>query len=258
MKSAKDLARLKDLLEEKYLKYNNADFIDSDPVSIPHMFSGQKNIEISGFLTATISWGQRISIIKNAKRLMSLMDNDPFDFLMNATEKDYVVFDGFCHRTFNSEDTVFFLKSLANIYRKHEGLETLFTKEFVKCKNIAQCLQQFRNLFFEIPHPARSTKHLADILKGASAKRLNMFLRWMIRSDNKGVDFGLWRQIDPSALYIPLDLHTGNIARSLELLYRKQNDWKAVEELTGCLRNFDAADPVKYDFALFGMGVFES
>jgi uncharacterized protein (TIGR02757 family) len=220
------------------------------------MFSRKNNIEISGFLAATISWGQRTSIIKNAKRLMSLMDNNPYDFIMNANEKDYKCFDGFCHRTFNSDDTVCFLKALANIYQKHGGLEKFFTKEFIRSKDIRQCLTLFRNVFFELPHPDRTRKHLADISRGASAKRLNMFLRWMVRRDNKGVDFGLWRQIEPSALYIPLDLHTGNVARSLGLLYRKPNDWKAVEELTACLRNFDADDPVKYDFALFGMGVF--
>jgi uncharacterized protein (TIGR02757 family) len=252
-----DLEIIKDLLEEKYLKYNNPDFIESDPVSIPRQYSQKNNIEISGFLTATIAWGQRPTIIKNAKRLIALMDDCPYDFIMEATEKDFLCFNRFCHRTFNNEDTVYFIKALANIYRKYGGLEGLFTIEFRKNSDIRECLNQFREVFYELPHPKHAEKHVADVSKGASAKRLNMFLRWMVRRDTKGVDFGLWEQIDPSALYIPLDIHTGNVARALGLLSRKQNDWKAVEELTTLLRSFDPADPVKYDFALFGMGVFE-
>lgn len=248
---------IKELLEEKYRKYNNTDFIDSDPISIPHIFAQKNNIEISAFLTATIAWGQRTTIIKNARRLMSLMDNDPYNYIIDARQKDYSRLDEFCHRTFNSNDAVFFVKALNNIYNKYNGLEEIVQKEFMRSQDIRMCLMQLRKIFFELPHSIHSEKHFADVSKGASAKRINLFLRWMIRKDNNGVDFGIWKNITPSALYIPLDLHTGNVARALGLLSRKSNDWKAVEELTANLRCFDPDDPVRYDFALFGMGVFE-
>jgi len=257
MSSVAEEKLIKDLLEEKYQQYNKIDFIDSDPVSIPHMFSQKNNIEIAAFLTATISWGQRISILKNAKQLMTLMDNNPFDFIMNAKEKDFKSFQGFCHRTFNTEDTIYIIRALSYIYREYNGLEAIFTNEFMRSKNLKHALVKFRKIIFELPHLHRTEKHVADVLKGASAKRLNMFLRWMVRKDIHGVDFGLWSHIDPSALFIPIDVHSGNVARSLGLLTRKTNDWKAVEELTANLRIFDPADPVKYDFALFGMGVNE-
>jgi len=251
------LEELKELLEEKYNKYNNRSFIDSDPICIPHMFFRKENIEISSFLTATLAWGNRKSIINNSRKLMTLLDNDPIDFVMNAREKDYKVLNSFYHRTFCGIDALYFLRSLSNIYRIHGGLEQLFSNEFRRKGNVKDCLIRFVEVFFELEHPLRTEKHMADVRKGASAKRLNMFLRWMIRKDNKGVDFGLWPKIPSSGLFIPLDIHSGNVARNLGLLKRRQNDWKAVEELTSALRRFDTDDPVKYDFALFGMGVFE-
>jgi len=252
-----ELGRIRDLLEEKYNQYNTIDFIESDPIKIPHLFNGKENIEISAFLTSSIAWGQRVTIVKNAKLLMHLMDNDPYDFLVNSLEGDIQNIKKFSHRTFNTDDTLFFIKSLANIYKKYNGLEAVFTEEYKSTSDIIKSIQHFRNIFFELPHEKRTEKHIADISKGASAKRLNMFLRWMVRQDDHSVDFGLWKEIPSSALYIPLDVHTGNVARNLGLINRKQNDWKSVEYLTNILRSFDPDDPVKYDFALFGMGINE-
>jgi uncharacterized protein (TIGR02757 family) len=258
MKLSSEMGRIKDMLEEKYNQYNTLEFIETDPIRIPHMFAGKENIEISAFLTATIAWGQRTTIIKNAIHLMRLMENNPYDFLMNSHNGDYRHIKKFCHRTFNTDDTLFFLKSLAHIYKTYDGLEAVFTREFKITSDIKQSIQHFRDVFFELGHFTRTEKHIADISKGASAKRLNMFLRWMVRHDDCGVDFGLWKEIPSSALYIPLDVHTGNVARSLGLIKRKQNNWKSVEELTEILRLFDPIDPVKYDFALFGMGIYDN
>ena len=252
-----ELPEIKDLLNEKAEKYNHPDFIETDPIQIPHLFSDNNNIEISAFLASTIAWGQRATIIKNMQRLISLMDNAPYEFVMNSSEKDLDRLSYFKHRTFNGEDCKFFIKSLKNIYKKHNGLGGLIQNIYVEQKNIFNSLIQFREIFFEIEHPLRTQKHFSNVLKGASAKRLNMYLRWMVRQDNKGVDFGLWNKIPMSELFLPLDVHTGNVARKLGLLKRKQNDWKAVEEITQVLRGFDPNDPVKYDFALFGLGVFE-
>jgi uncharacterized protein (TIGR02757 family) len=252
-----ELAEIKDLLNQKAEKYNHTDFIETDPIQIPHLFSDNNDIEISAFLASTIAWGQRATIIKNMQRLISLMDNAPYEFVMNSSEKDLDRLKYFKHRTFNGDDCKFFIKSLKNIYKKHNGLGVLIQNIYVEQKNIFNSLIQFREIFFEIEHPARTQKHFSNVLKGASAKRLNMFLRWMVRKDNKGVDFGLWNKIPMSELFLPLDVHTGNVARKLGLLKRKQNDWKAVEEITEILRRFDPNDPVKYDFALFGLGIFE-
>ncbi len=246
---------LKDFLEEQYLKYNVPGFIPADPISIPHRFDKKEDIEISAFLTATIAWGNRISIIKNADRFMQWMGDYPHEFIMNAAHKDFEAFEEFVHRTFNGTDTVFFLKSLQNIYQKHGGLETIFTNAYMQQGSLFVALGCFREIFFELPHPARTQKHVANVAKKSSGKRLCMFLRWMVRNDKRGVDFGLWKDIPASALMLPLDVHTGNVSRSLGLLKRKQNDWQAVEELTANLRHFDPNDPVKYDFALFGLGV---
>jgi uncharacterized protein (TIGR02757 family) len=244
---------LKDFLEEKYDKYNRPDFISSDPISIPHQFSIKEDIEIAGLLAATIAWGQRITIINNANKLMKLMGNAPYDFIMSATEKDLKRFEGFVHRTFNSTDLVFFLRSLRNVYKKHGGLENIFDK-----KDCSDAIMNFRTVFFSIDHLSRSRKHVSNPSENSSAKRLCMYLRWMVRKDERGVDFGIWNsQLLPSQLMCPLDVHSGNVARKLGILKRSQNDWKAVEELTATLRTFDATDPVKYDFSLFGLGVFE-
>lgn len=248
---------LKDFLDEKAQKYNHPDFINTDPIQIPHLFTDKNDIEISGFLAASIAWGQRVTIINNLHKLISLMDHAPSEFILNYREQDLNRFKYFKHRTFNGDDCIFFIRSLRNIYQNHGGLGNLFQNLYSYENDIFNNLSQFRKVFFEIPHPDRTGKHISNVLKGASAKRLNMFLRWMVRKDNLGVDFGLWPEIAMADLYIPLDLHTGNVARKLGLLKRKQNDWKAVEELTLNLRKFDAADPVKYDFALFGLGVFE-
>ncbi|MCL2596074.1 MAG: TIGR02757 family protein [Paludibacter sp.] len=252
-----NLQIIKNQLDKYVEKFNTLEFIDSDPIQIPHRFSMKEDIEISGFLAATIAWGQRKSIIKNALRLMDLMDNSPYDFLLNSNENiDWQRFTNFVHRTFNGEDCLFFIKSLKNIYLKHNGLEEVFALGFEKTKTIYDSLKFFRSVFLEVPHNQRVEKHLSDVSGGSAAKRLNMFLRWMVRSDCAGVDFGIWKKIPKSALMLPLDVHSGNVGRAFGLLTRKQNDWKAVEEITKVLRSFDSADPIKYDFALFGAGVF--
>ncbi|MBN1597928.1 MAG: TIGR02757 family protein [Bacteroidales bacterium] len=248
---------IKQLLDEKYIQYNKPEFIVSDPVSIPHMFSSKENIEVSALLTATLSWGSRQLIIKSAGKLIEMLDNNPYDFLISASEKEINDLKRFYYRTFNGTDTVYFIRSLINIYRTEGGLESIFTNEYKKSGDLKNSIHRFRVTFFSATTPGRTAKHIADVMNGASAKRMNMFLRWMVRKDEMGVDFGLWEEIPASALYLPLDLHTGKIARDLELLVRKQNDWKAVVELTEALRKYDPQDPVKYDFALFGMGVFE-
>jgi uncharacterized protein (TIGR02757 family) len=249
--------QLKKLLDQKYLLYNTPEFIKSDPIQVPHSYSKREDIEIAGFLTATIAWGIRKSIIGNSMKLMQWMDNAPYDFLMNATEEEYGIFLKFVHRTFSGEDCIYFLHSLKNIYTNHNGLQGVFENAFIDSGSIFTAIEKFREVFFELPHLTRTQKHVANVSTNASAKRLNMYLRWMVRHDEKGVDFGIWNTIPASALYIPLDVHSGNIARKLALLIRTQNDWKAVDELTSNLRLFDPDDPVKYDFALFGMGAFE-
>ena len=247
---------LHNFLEEKHDQYNRPEFIESDPISIPHQFSRKEDIEISGFLTATIAWGNRKMIIRNANRLMGLMDRAPFDFIQNSTEDDLRVFENFVHRTFNGIDLVYFLKSLRYIYQNHGGLETIFSNQ-AGSLGLKEAITSFHNLFFKLEHQNRTRKHIANPEKNSAAKRINMFLRWMVRNDNRGVDFGIWKNIPTEKLLCPLDVHSGNVARKLGLLTRNANDWKAVEELTVSLRQFDGTDPVKYDFALFGLGVFE-
>ena len=247
-------SELKTLLDERVRRFNKESFIETDPIQIPKRFEQKENIEIAGFLAATIAWGQRPTIIRNALQLVKLMGNDPYEFLLNTGEPDWACFAPFKHRTFNGTDCIFFLRSLKNIYLNHDGLESVFSIGYLKEQSITSALRYFRNIFFELPHEERTQKHVSNIDKGAAAKRLNMFLRWMVRKDESGVDFGLWNGIPMSALKIPLDVHTGTQARLLGLLTRTQNDWKAVEELTARLTAFDPNDPVKYDFALFGMG----
>jgi uncharacterized protein (TIGR02757 family) len=248
---------VKDLLEEKYRKYNTPEFITGDPISVPHLYSRKENIEIAGILTALLAWGQRNTIIRNARRLLQLMDNDPCSFILHAEDTDLELFDKFVHRTFNGIDARYCVTALQNIYRSRNGLHAVFREGFTKNHDMKDALEYFRTRFFELPHPSRTEKHIADVTRGAAAKRLNMFLRWMVRKDDGGVDFGLWDDIPASALYIPLDMHTGRMARALGLLKRKQDDWKAVGELTDVLKKMDPDDPVKYDFALFGMGIYE-
>lgn len=248
---------VKDFLEEKVSKYNTSTFIDSDPISIPHQYSSKEDIEVAGFLTATISWGSRPLIIKSAQKIMSLMGNSPFDFIMSANQNQVNRFDGFVYRTFQSADIKYFVKGLRNIYENHGGIESVFYK-YANPDSVQPAIHHFRNHFFELRHPARTEKHISDPLKGSAAKKINMYLRWLVRKDKRGVDFGLWTKIKPSQLSCPLDVHSGNVARKLGLLTRTQNDTKALAELDSNLRAMDANDPVKYDFALFGLGVFEN
>jgi uncharacterized protein (TIGR02757 family) len=252
------LKEVKALLDEKYFQFNNTSFIETDPISIPHQFSKKEDIEIASLLVATIAWGQRTSIINNGNKLMRLMNDEPHDFILNFSKKDAAKFEGFVHRTFNSTDCVYFLNSLKNIYINHGGLEAAFSFHFSsKETDVKNAITNFRTLFLSTTHQSRSEKHISNPSAKSSAKRLCMFLRWMVRKDKHGVDFGIWKGIKPSQLCLPLDLHTGNVSRKLGLLNRTQNDWQAVEEITSVLRNFDKNDPIKYDFSLFGLGAFE-
>ncbi len=251
-----NLDELRDFLDEKVHRYNTPDFIMLDPVLIPHMYNKKEDIEISGFLAATISWGNRVSILKSAKRMMELLENSPYDFIMNHTDEDLKKIDGFVHRTFNSTDFLVFIEALKYLYQNRNGLEGIFN-EYKTNSSIQPAIHYLNKEFFSIPHPIRTQKHIPDPFSGSAAKKINMFLRWMVRKDDAGIDFGIWKHISPAILSCPLDVHSGNVARKLGLLNRKQNDAKAVQELDIVLRRLDNKDPVKYDFALFGMGVYE-
>ena len=250
-----DFKELKEYLDFKSDQYNNPDFIESDPIQIPHRYTLKEDIEISGFLASTIAWGNRKMIINSASKMMDAMGNSPYDFVLNATDASIENIERIVHRTFNTEDFKFFIRSLQNIYQRHGGLEQLFSDS--THGNLQNRISNFKKIFFEIEHPVRTTKHISDPLKGSSSKRLNMYLRWLVRNDHKGVDFGLWKSVSASELSCPLDVHSGNVARALGILKRTQNDQKALQELDQALRTFDSLDPVKYDFALFGLGVFE-
>lgn len=248
--------QLKEFLDEKVEEFNRPAFIESDPIQVPKQFSKKEDIEIAAFLTATIAWGNRPAIIKNANRLMALLENEPCNFILNASASEMERLKKFVHRTFNGDDCIYFIGALRNIYRNHDGLQAVFQNGYQIDRSIKSALTHFFLLFFE-KEGARTRKHVSNVEKGASAKRLNMFMRWLVRRDKSGVDFGLWKGIPMSELLLPLDVHTGNVGRKLGLLKRKSNDWKAVVEITEALRKFDTEDPVKYDFALFGLGVFE-
>lgn len=252
-----DIQDLKAFLEEKYNQYNQVRFIETDPVSVPHQFARTEDIEIAAFLSATIAWGQRTTIIRNANRLVEQMDRQPFEFMVNSSSVELKRFDSFVHRTFNGIDCRYFILALTAIYREKGGLEKLFSDGFAVDGTIKTAINCFRDNFLSFTPPPRTGKHIANPATGSSAKRINMFLRWMVRSAKGGVDFGLWASIPSSALMMPLDVHSGSVARKLGILQRVQNDWQAVEELTANLRLFDPSDPVKYDFALFGLGAFE-
>jgi len=252
-----NIAELRIFLDQKANFYNNPDFIKSDPISIPHLYIKKEDIEISAFLTSIISWGNRSMIIRNALKINALMDNSPADFLMNYQEKDLARFNKFVHRTFNSTDCIYFISALKNIYENHEGLEAAFHAGYQNSGNVYGAISHFFDIFFELEHLKRTHKHVSNPAKGSAAKRINMFLRWMVRNDGRGVDFGIWNSIPSAALMIPLDVHTARLGRKYNLLLRKSNDWKAVDEYTKNLRKLDPLDPIKYDFALFGMGVFE-
>ncbi len=249
-------AELKSFLDLKVETYNRNSFIASDPIQVPHQFSKKEDIEIAGFLSAIIAWGNRTMIIRNSKKMMEIMDNSPFDFVLNHSTNDLKKITNFVHRTFNSNDLQYFIKSLQNIYNNHGGLENVL-KPSKNEINYQNSITEFKTIFFELHHEVRTEKHISNPQKNSAAKRIHMFLRWMVREDNKGVDFGLWKTHSPAYLSCPLDVHSGNVARKLGILNRKQNDWKAVNELDTKLRSFDSKDPVKYDFALFGLGVFE-
>jgi len=248
-------AELKEFLDEKADFYNNPNFIESDPLQIPHSFSLKEDIEIVGFLASTIAWGNRKMIINNSKKMIELLGNAPFDFVMNHNEDQLEDLNDFVHRTFNGTDFKYFITALKNIYKNHNGLENVFYNN--GNFNLQENISHFKKVFFEIEHPQRTQKHVSDPMKGSAAKRINMYLRWMVRNDNRGVDLGIWNKISMAQLSCPLDVHSGNMARKLNILTRKQNDAKALLELDTFLRRLDAEDPSKYDFALFGLGAIE-
>jgi len=248
-------ARTKDLLDEAYDRLARPSFIADDPIQVPRAFSKREDAEVIGFLTATIAWGQRKTIIANAWKLARLMDDRPHDFVMNADAADLKHVSRFVHRTFNGTDLQHFIRGLRHLQTAHGGMESAFLNDAGRIDSMAEAISLFKQRFFEPQHQARTRKHVADPGKGSNAKRINMYLRWMVRPNDRGVDLGLWKRIKPAGLMVPLDVHTGRVARELGLLNRKQDDWKAVEELTSALRTFDARDPVKYDIALFGLGV---
>ncbi|MES2518035.1 MAG: TIGR02757 family protein [Bacteroidota bacterium] len=246
-----------DLLEEKYLQYNQPNFIPNDPVCIPHLFSQKQDIEIMGFWSAVLAWGQRKTIINKCKELIQLMDNSPYDFILNHEESDLKRFLNFKHRTFNATDTLYFIAWFKDFYRNHDSLEEAFLIENPVIEvNIKQNLINFHERFFSLEDfPERTRKHIATPVRNSSCKRINMFLRWMVRQDDKGVDFGIWTNIKPSQLICPCDVHVDRVARHLGLIKRPKPDWTTAVELTENLKQLDPNDPVKYDFALFGLGV---
>jgi len=254
---------LKDFLDAKVELYNRPDFIPLDPISIPHQFSHKQDIEIAGFFAATLAWGQRVTVINKCKELLLIMDSAPYQFLINHTESDLKPFEKFKHRTFNATDALYFIESLSTYYRNHETLEDAFlaTPEQV-LKNpdfpMEAGLINFHNKFFSLPdYPPRTIKHVSTPARKSACKRLNMFLRWMVRQNSQGVDFGIWKKLSPAQLVCPCDVHVERVARKLKLIKGKGMNWQTALELTSNLRKLDAADPVKYDFALFGLGISE-
>lgn len=245
---------LKTLLDEAYDRFARPRFIQDDPIQVPRAFSRREDAEVIGFLTATIAWGQRKTIVANSWKLARLMEERPFDFVMNADAADLKHVSGFVHRTFNGEDLRHFVSGLRHVYANHGGIEQAFL-DHDAIGDMGLAIARFKQRFFEPGHQPRTRKHVADPSKGSNAKRINMYLRWMVRPSDRGVDLGLWKRMKPSDLMVPLDVHTGRVARELGLLTRGQDDWKAVEELTAALREFDRSDPVKYDIALFGLGI---
>jgi uncharacterized protein (TIGR02757 family) len=249
--------QLKEFLEEKVMQFNTISFIEEDPISIPHLFHQKEDREIAGFLTALIAWGQRKVILKNAHEMMRRMDEQPYDFIYHHTSKERKSFSDFVHRTFNGVDAMYLLKALQSLYTSKSSLEDVFSEGIQQKKDLSVAIHAARTKILSFAAPGRTGKHIADPLRNSSAKRICMYLRWMVRNDKTGVDFGIWKKIKPKDLYCPLDIHSGRVARTLGILDRKQDDWKAVTELTINLRKLDKNDPVKYDFALFGLGVNE-
>ncbi len=248
---------LKEFLDQKVAYYNRPDFIALDPIGIPHAYSKRQDIEIAGLFAATLAWGQRVTIVRKCNELLTRMDNAPYQFISQHTENDLKAFEDFKHRTFNSTDVLYFISFLRWFYDRHQSLEDAFFDE-AGGKTVERGLIQFHNLFFSLDaHPKRTKKHIATPERKSTCKRLNMYLRWMVRSDNCGVDFGIWRKISPAQLICPCDLHVDRVARKLRLINRKQTDWLTAVELTSSLIKLDPIDPVKYDFALFGLGIDE-
>ena len=246
---------MRELLERLHDRYNNEDFIEADPISVPHSFVNPVDREVAGFLAATIAWGNRRAIVKSAHRMMRYMDNAPEDFVRNATEGDMEYLRTYVHRTFNGVDFQDFVRGLRHILAEWGSVGNYFETRYEEHGDLRPVLSDFRRDFFSVEHDSHSEKHLSSIDKRAACKRLCMYLRWFVRRDDRGVDFGLWQRIPMSALYMPLDIHTGRMGRNLGLLSRKQSDWKAVEELTASLRELSAEDPVRYDYSLFGLGI---
>lgn len=256
--SFKNKDALKSFLDSAVAQFNTNDFIATDPISIPKSYCSKQDVEITAFWTSMFAWGQRVTIINKAKELFALMGNEPYQFIVNHKEIDRKRFENFKHRTFQYIDTLYFLEFLQDFYRSHDSLEDAFTIGLDENQSMETALSNFHDLFFSLENaPKRTRKHIATPARKSSCKRLNMFLRWMVRKDPSGVDFGLWDKIDASQLMIPLDVHVYRVASQLKLLTRKQTDWKAVTELTENLRELDPKDPVKYDFALFGLGVLQ-
>ncbi|MFT3979096.1 MAG: TIGR02757 family protein [Ferruginibacter sp.] len=251
--------KLQQFLNEKLAEYNRPFFIENDPICIPHAFSKQADQEIAGFFAAIFAWGNRTTIINKTKELMQLMDNAPHDFCLHHTDNDLKKLLSFKHRTFNATDLLYFVSFFREHYSGHSSLETAFTRWMhKKDENVENALNGFYRYFFSLPDvPARTLKHIACPDKHSACKRINMYLRWMVRKDNRGVDFGIWKNIVPSQLVIPLDLHVARVARHFNLLRRKQSDWEAAVELTNTMKTLDPKDPAKYDFALFALGVLE-
>lgn len=249
---------LKSFLDEKVEQYNNPGFIELDPVSIPHHFEKKQDIEISGLFAAVLAWGQRKTIISKCLELMRMMDNKPHEFILNHSSSELKPFENFKHRTFNATDTLYFISFLREFYCKNESLESAFNPRKRELWTADESLTSFHNLFFSLGYaPGRTKKHIATPARKSACKRLNMYLRWMVRKDNNGVDFGLWDTISPADLICPCDLHVDRVARKLGLIKRKQTDWNTAVELTENLKSMDPDDPVKYDYALFGLGIME-
>lgn len=250
-----ELKNIKLFLDKKVDEYNQPSFIQGDPISIPHQFTNKQDIEIAGFFAAIFSWGKRTTIINKSKELMQRMDNAPFQFVVGHSQKELKGLKGFKHRTFQEDDLFYFIDFLNRHFQKNKSLETAFFP--VKGMTVEEGIINFRNIFFSSEHLKRTEKHISSPIQKSTCKRINMFLRWMVRNDKKGVDFGIWKNIPPAELICPLDVHVARVARKLHLLERIQNDWLAATELIEALRKLDKKDPVKYDFALFNLGVIE-
>lgn len=246
---------LRDLLEHLHDRYNRPEFIENDPISVPHSFTSRDDREVAGLLASTIAWGNRKAIVKSAHRMMQYMDNAPADFVRNASEGELARLGSYVHRTFNGEDFKDFVRGVRGMFERFGGIGEFVENRYEATGSMAQVLSDFRREFFACDHNSHCEKHLSSIDKGAACKRLNMYFRWFVRRDERGVDFGEWRKVPMSALYLPLDVHTGNMGRALGLLTRRQSDWKATVEITESLREFDAEDPVRFDFSLFGAGI---